>query len=68
MDMSLSKLQELVMDGGVPGVGKSRTPLSYWTELSPFNAPVADVAPLLTFFCALERSQWKNILYQKQKS
>ena len=38
-DMSLSELQELVMDreawhAGVPGVTKSQTRLSYWTELS----------------------------------
>ena len=37
MDMSLSKLQELVMDGKawggvVHGVTKSRTPLSNWTN------------------------------------
>ena len=42
MDISLSKLQELVMDSeawraAVYGIAKSQTQLSNWTELMPLN-------------------------------
>ena len=53
MDMSLSKLQELVMDredwhAAVHGVTKSRTWLSHWTQLL---SPEACTAVKDTFLC-----------------
>ena len=63
MDMSLSKLQELVMDReawrvAVHGVAKSRTRLSNWTELCPYWLYVLHVAgckliaPLGIIYCS----------------
>ena len=45
MDMSLSKLQELVMDreawrASVHGITKSQTQQSYWTELNWTDAKI----------------------------
>ena len=47
MDMSLSKLQALVMDreiwcAAIHGITKSQTPLSNWTELNPRMTPTCE--------------------------
>ena len=63
MDMSLSKLRELVMDreawhAAIHGVTKSLAQLSDWTELKTQNR--IHLLPQAYFFCFKQPSEWKN--------
>ena len=71
MDMSLTKHQKLVMDreawcGAVPGVAKSWTRLSDWTELSNVLPPEQD--PVFPMASPFHQEAYTNVslLHQRQ--